>query len=206
VGGDYYDFIRTGDTGVALVLGDISGKGISAALLMAALQATLREKADALGREPSALIAGVNRRLCASAGEGRFATLFYGVLDSQTRELDYSNAGHNPPLLWRPGDGGIVLRLEPTGTVVGIFTETAYGHRTLGLKPGDLLILYSDGITEAMNEAAEFFEEDRLVKLLPSLAGLTAADARDRILAEVEAFIGPAPQADDITLIIARVL
>jgi sigma-B regulation protein RsbU (phosphoserine phosphatase) len=207
VGGDYFDFIRSGESGIALTLGDISGKGISAALLMATLQATLREQADTHGKEPAAVIRGVNRRLCMSAGEGRFATLFYGMLDTATLAMDYANAGHNPPALFHRGpEGGHVLRLRATGTIAGIFPDSAYTQRRIQLHPGDMLVIFSDGVTEAMSEAGEFFEEERLLALLPSLADLPAAEIVDRILDEVTRFAGQAAQADDITLIVARVL
>ncbi len=206
VGGDYFDFIRSGESGIALTLGDISGKGISAALLMATLQATLREQADTHGKEPAAVIRGVNRRLCMSAGEGRFATLFYGMLDTATLAMDYANAGHNPPALFHRGpEGGHVLRLRATGTIAGIFPDSAYTQRRIQLHPGDMLVIFSDGVTEAMNEAGEFFEEERLLALLPSLADFPAAEIVDRILDEVTRFAGQADQADDITLIVARV-
>jgi len=205
VGGDYYDFIRRGERSVGLALGDISGKGVSAALLMASLQATLREQAETHGDRVSAIMAGVNRRLCDSAGEGRFATLFYGVLDAGARALVYANAGHNPPMLLRWTVGGTeVLRLPATGTIVGVFPEQRYGQQQLSLQKGDVLVLYSDGVTEAMNEAGEFFEEKRLQDLLVSMSGRTATEIRDRVLDEVARFSGSAPQADDITLAVAR--
>ncbi len=205
VGGDYYDFIRRGERSVGLALGDISGKGVSAALLMASLQATLREQAETHGDRVSAIMAGVNRRLCDSAGEGRFATLFYGVLDTGARALVYANAGHNPPMLLRWTVGGTeVLRLPATGTIVGVFPEQRYGQRQLALRKGDVLVLFSDGVTEAMNETGEFFEEERLQDLLVSMSGRTATEIRDRVLDEVARFSGSAPQADDITLAVAR--
>ncbi|MEJ2368378.1 MAG: SpoIIE family protein phosphatase [Acidobacteriota bacterium] len=207
VGGDYFDFIRFGDRGLGLVLGDISGKGISAALLMAALQATVREQADARGGEPSAVIAGVNRRLFTSAGEGRFATVFYGMLDTRTFDLKYANAGHNPPIVFRPGpDGGRFLRLGTTGVVAGVFQDAGYEQASIQLMSGDLLVLFSDGVTDAMNENDECFEEERLLALLPTLLDLPASEALARILDEVGRFAGRAPQNDDITLIVAKVL
>ncbi len=207
VGGDYYDFIRRGDARVGLALGDISGKGVSAALLMASLQATLREQADVHGEDLKAFMAGVNRRLCESASEGRFSTLFYGVIDAQAKTLTYVNAGHNPPMLFRPaGNGAEVLRLDPTGAIIGFFPEQTFGQRQVALQPRDVLVIFSDGVTEAMNEGGEFFEEERLQALVPSLLGLPAAAIRDRILEEVGRFAGTAPQADDITLLVARVL
>ncbi len=207
VGGDYYDFIRRGESSVGLALGDISGKGVSAALLMASLQATLREQAETHGDRVSAIMAGVNRRLCDSAGEGRFATLFYGVLDAGARALVYANAGHNPPMLLRWTVGATeVLRLPATGTIVGVFPEQRYGQRELALRQGDVLVLFSDGVTEAVNEAGEFFEEERLQELLVSMPGRPASEIRDRVLEEVARFSGSAPQADDITLVVARLL
>ena len=205
VGGDYYDFIRRGEAKVGLALGDISGKGVSAALLMASLQATLREQAEANGGDLAALMAGVNRRLCESASEGRFATLFYGVIDAGARVIEYTNAGHNPPMLFRETSASELIRLDPTGPMIGFFPDQRYGQRRIKLEAGDVLVIFSDGVTEAMNEAGEVFEEERLVALAASILDLPSDQIRDRILQEVAEFTGQAPQTDDITLLIVRV-
>lgn len=207
IGGDYYDFLRRGPNSLGIALGDISGKGVSAALLMANLQATLREQAEVHGEDVAQIMAGVNRRLCESVSEGRFATLFYGILNADTKELDFVNAGHNPPMLFRKSAGGSeVHRLRATGTIVGAFPEQRYDQRHFALHSGDVLVLFSDGVTEAMNEAGEFFEEQGLLDALTSALDLPASEIRDRVLRTVAEFSGSAPQADDITLVVARVL
>jgi sigma-B regulation protein RsbU (phosphoserine phosphatase) len=144
--------------------------------------------------------------MCSSTDGNRFATLFYGIYDPARLTLSYVNAGHNPPIvLRRTPDAFEALRLQPTGTVLGVFPKVAFKKEVLRLSPGDVLVLFSDGVTEAMNEAEEFFGEDRLLALAARYANLPAEAMRDRILDEVERFAGGRAQSDDITLIVAKV-
>lgn len=207
VGGDYYDFLPLDDCHLAIALGDISGKGVSAALLMANLQAMLRIHAKSHGPEAAQVVRDINALLCSATDQARFATLFYGIYDSTHRTLNYVNAGHNPPLLVRrAGDGAQVQRLRSTGTVLGVFPGAEYRQDVVHLQQGDLLILYSDGITEAMDTQQEFFGDQRLEDLVSALPACSAREVRDRIMDCVETFAAGRPQNDDITLITARVV
>lgn len=222
IGGDYYDFIHVGSNSVGLALGDISGKGIAAAILMSNLQAALRSHAAVRGEDVSHIMSEVNRQLCASVQSGKFATFFYGVYDGLSRRLTYVNAGHNPPMLFRePGalisprtstspaplwSGGPPIRLEVGGTVLGVMCDARYEQASVALETGDLLVIFTDGVSEAVDPAQDEFSEGRLERVVASHAHLPVEELRDRILTEVEVFASGAPQHDDITLIIARVL
>jgi sigma-B regulation protein RsbU (phosphoserine phosphatase) len=172
VSGDYYDFIRIGPTRLAIVLADISGKGISAALLMASLQATLRAELlrdveNNPGREPfipntAKIVAHLNRHLFLSTSEERYATLFLAVYDTRTRRLSYTNAGHLPPF-YLYGDS--MQRLETGDTVIGLFSDVEFRQSTLNVAPDGLLVIYSDGLTEPENGAGEAFGASRLAEI-----------------------------------------
>jgi serine phosphatase RsbU (regulator of sigma subunit) len=201
VGGDYYDFLPYPDGRVALILGDVSGKGIPAALLMASLQARI-QTLSAEPFEPQRILARLNRALAEFSPENRFISLFFCLLDPATGEISYSNAGHNPPVLIR-ADGSVEL-LEAGGMVLGIFPEAEYEGRLAHLAPGDLLALYSDGLTEARSPGDEEFGEQRLEELLRG--------ARERPVPEILALIREtvrgwregAPPEDDETIVLAR--
>lgn len=205
VGGDYFDFLDLGTGRLGLALGDISGKGVSAALLMASVQAFLRSRARQLAGEPSHLVKQINDALVESTDPSKFATFFYGVYDSASRMLTYVNAGHNPPLLLRAGTT-VVSRLRPTGMALGFDLGATYseGHERLG--PGDVLLAFTDGLTDALNEAEEEFGEARLAGLLVGNRHVGAADLLRLITAELEAFCGRAAQHDDVTIVVARVI
>jgi len=206
VGGDYFDFIRGRNGSLGLALGDISGKGVSAALLMAALQATLRVQADTHGGHVGEMVEGINRRMCTATSETRFATLFLGFFDSANRVLNYVNAGHNPPMVFRKKGADLdVLRLESSGTILGVFPDASFDQQSFPFSPGDLLVVYSDGVTEAVNEADEFFEDDRLEDVIKLNAHLPARAIVDSVLREVFEFAGGRPQNDDITIIVAKI-
>ncbi len=174
VSGDYYDFIRIGPTRLAIVLADISGKGISAALLMASLQATLRgellrdvENNPNPGREPfipntAQIVAHLNRHLFLSTSEERYATLFLAIYDTRTRRLSYTNAGHLPPFYLH---GDSMQRLETNDTVIGLFSDVEFRQSTLTVAPDGLLVIYSDGLTEPENGAGEAFGASRLAEI-----------------------------------------
>ena len=203
VGGDYYDFLQLSPGRLWLAVGDISGKGISAALLMANLQALLRSHVPFHGDELGALVGDVNRLLHQTTDSAKFATLFCGVFDSATRELNYVNAGHCSPILHRPGQE--VEFLQPTGTIVGMFEEVEFGRRSIELRTGDTLVVYTDGITEAANSDWEEFGEERLAGVVSRHAQLPPVDLSHCILEQVGAHSGRATQQDDLTLVVARV-
>src|SRR5581483_4326986 len=159
IGGDYYDFLELGDESLAFVLGDVSGKGIPAALLMANLQACFRTQAAAGLHRPAEILEAVHRHFYSSTQSDRFATLFFGVYDDHTRRMRYINCGHCAPLLVRAQ--GQVVRLEPTATMLGAFEQWDCGEEQATLAPGDTLLLYSDGVTEAASDAGEDFGEER---------------------------------------------
>ncbi len=209
VGGDYFDFIVVGPGQLGIAVGDVAGKGISAALLMATLQGALRSHAPRRGTALAELLGDVNRLMCSSVSGGRFATFFYGVYDDARRTLIYANAGHNPPLVVRPARNGApaaLLRLEPTGMVVGILPEEGYTQCEVPLHPGDLIVIYTDGVTEAQRADGDQFGEERLAELATALAGRPVAEVTAEVLAAMDAFVGEAPQQDDITLIVGRVV
>jgi serine phosphatase RsbU (regulator of sigma subunit)/predicted enzyme related to lactoylglutathione lyase len=201
VGGDYYDFLDLGGQRLGLVIGDIAGKGIAAALLMANLQANLRSQCAIALDQPQRLLRSVNQLFCENTPDGAFATLFFGEYDDQMRRLRYANCGHLSALLLR-ADGSVDC-LKSTATVLGIFKEwdCTIGEREL--RSGDTLVLYTDGITEAWNAVEEEFGESRLVEALQRRRELPSADLRDAIVEEVLEY-SSREQHDDVTLIVAR--
>jgi len=205
VGGDYYDFLDVGPGRLGLALGDISGKGVSAALLMASLQALLRSRARQLAAAPASLVTQVNESLVESTDPSKFATFFYGVYDSPSKTLRYVNAGHNPPFLLRAGTS-VVSRLRPTGMALGFDPGAPYAEGVEALAPGDLLLAFTDGLTEALNESGEEFGEARAAGLLVGNRHLAAGDLQRLFIAELEAFCGSARQHDDVTIVVARVM
>ena len=147
----------------------------------------------------------INRHLCAATDEGRFATLFYGVFNPEALRLDYVNAGHNPPMLFR-GESGALERLTTTGSILGFSPESRFGRATAELHQGDLLVIFSDGVTEALDESEEFYGEERLEALLRSMGSASAQEIRDAVFADVDRFAGERNQNDDITLVVIRVV
>lgn len=201
VGGDYYDFIPLDDGRFAIAFADISGKGFGAALLMANLQASVRGQLLVASDDLAAMVARVNRLVYDASDSNRYATFFCCVLDPEARRLTYVNAGHNPPMLLR-GDGS-VERLESGGTVVGLLEDFPWMQDEVALEPGEQLVIYTDGISEAMNPADEEWGEERLARLLPELRGREARELIAGILEPVDAFVAGAKQHDDMTLVVA---
>jgi sigma-B regulation protein RsbU (phosphoserine phosphatase) len=201
IGGDYYDFLDLGKGRAGLVLADISGKGIFAALLMANLQANLRSQYALALEDLGGLMRSVNRLFVESVSSGLYATLFIADYADQGRRLRYVNCGHNPPLVVRAGGGHD--RLEPTATVVGLIPEwdCTVGETTMA--PGDILVVYSDGVTEASSDEGVFFGEERLLETTRAHAALPAEELMRAINRTVHAFSGK-EQEDDLTLLVAR--
>ena len=201
VGGDYYDFLDLGRDRLGLVIGDIAGKGIAAALLMANLQANLRSQCAIALDEPQRFLRSVNQLFFESTVDSAYATLFFAEYDDREQRLRYANCGHLSGLLLRT-DGGLE-RLDTTAAVLGLFEEwdCSIGERRLG--PGDLLALYTDGVTESFNEAGEEFGEHRLIEALRRRRGLPSQAMLASIVEDVRTF-SPHEQHDDITLIVAR--
>lgn len=200
VGGDYYDFLDLGPGRVGLVLADVSGKGVHAALLVANLEAYMRSQCSMDPLEPVRMLQQVNQMLYASTAPEHYATLFFGMYNDATRELLYVNCGHNPPIWLRPD--GSVTRLEATATVIGAFERWQGSACRAQLDPGDLLVVYSDGVTEA-NRGEEEFGEARLIDELRENSRRPVAEIVPAILASVQQF-SAGDQYDDLTLLAAR--
>jgi len=201
VGGDYYDFLDLGQERLGFVIGDISGKGIAAALLMANLQANLRSQCAIAVDQPQRFLRSVNQLFCENTPNGSFATLFFAEYDDSAGRLRYANCGHLCALLLRSDN--TLERLESTATVLGVFKEWDCTIGECRLRAGDTLALYTDGITESYDAEKEEFGEGRLIEALRRNCGLSPQCLMDSIVAEVQNF-SPQEQHDDITLIIAK--
>jgi serine phosphatase RsbU (regulator of sigma subunit)/catechol 2,3-dioxygenase-like lactoylglutathione lyase family enzyme len=201
VGGDYYDFLNLGQQRLGLVIGDISGKGIAAALLMANLQANLRSQCALALDQPQRLMCSVNQLFCDNTPDGSFATLFFAEYDDATSCMRFANCGHLPALLLRSDNA--VERLNATATVLGIFKDWDCEIGECQLRPGDTFALYTDGITESYNSSDEQFGEVRLIEALQRHREASSQAALASIVDEVQRF-SPHEQHDDITLIIAK--
>lgn len=205
VGGDYFDFIRFGDGAQGLVIGDVAGHGMSASLLMASLQATLRTLAPDHGN-PAKVIERLNQLFSHNIQMTSFVTLFLARFDSATNGLTYSNAGHNPPLLHTQRNGEELLSwLPPTGAAIGLVEEFQFEAETVNLLPGDVLVLYTDGITEAMDPQGEEFGRERLAELVRQGSGWTAQELVWNVRQRLQEFTQGQPLADDTTLIVGKV-
>jgi sigma-B regulation protein RsbU (phosphoserine phosphatase) len=201
VGGDYFDFIPIHQSRLAISLGDVSGKGLPAALLMANLQATIRAQ-TLLRLSPRECLQRSNALMFQSTDSHKFATLFYGVLDAEKHELCYSNAGHEWPFLY--GADGEPARLEVGGIVLSCLEDFPYEEATVSLNPGDLLVIFSDGVTEAVNESREEFGERGLAAVIKDNLLASSHGLVDKIVAAVKQYAGNQPQMDDITLVVIR--
>ena len=201
VGGDYFDFLNLGPQRVALIIGDVSGKGIAAALLMANLQASLRSQSSLAIDQPQALLGSVNRLFYENTSESAYASLFFADYDGATRRMRYANCGHLSGLLLR-GDGN-VERLESTSTLLGLFKEWDCSMQELELFPGDVLALYTDGVTEASNHQGEELGERFLIEALRQHRDLSCQGLLAAIVDGVRRS-GSQEQHDDITAIVAK--
>jgi serine phosphatase RsbU (regulator of sigma subunit) len=201
VGGDYYDFLATGKDRLCLVIADVAGKGIGAALLMANLQANLRSQCAIGLDEPAKLMEGVNRLFCDSTPDNAYATFFFSEYNDQTGRLRYANCGHLPALLMRAG--GNLERLESTATVLGRFRCWDCSIGETNLFAGDTLALYTDGVTEAGGDDGEEFGEQRLLDCLDRHRDSSSSDLVSAVIDEVRHY-SPHEQQDDITLIVAK--
>ena len=218
VSGDYYDFVRVQESNIGLAIGDVAGKGISAALLMASIQSIMRTQLTAgvpvhaaavHGGNGTAqaqlsvaeLVSQLNKQVCANTAPEKFATFYFGLYDDKTRLLTYANAGHLPPILMREGKA---RRLEVTGTVVGAFPSACYEEKTIELQAGDLLVAFTDGIVEPENAYGEPFGEENLVDLLVRYGQRDSTELVARITESVEQWTGSSELSDDMTLVVAR--
>lgn len=201
VGGDYYDFISLTDGKLGFCVGDITGKGMPAAMLMANLQATFRSHA-LIFEDCCDCLKGTNTLLYKSTESSKFATLFYGVLNPKTRILEYANGGHDAPLLFRENEEP--LSLTATGLLLGVMEESEYTKNSIHLEPGNLLLLYSDGITEAMNPVEVELGLNRLITLVEQHKTKPVAEISKVILEDIKTHANTASQSDDITLMLIK--
>ena len=201
VGGDYYDFFPYAGPSVGLALGDVSGKGMAASLMMMALHARVHVLAETPGNLGDFMMR-LNKATCATCPSNRFITFFFSVLDAVSGDLRFANAGHNPPILLRAS--GEARMLEGGGPVLGVISIAPYSEESSNLGSGDLLVLYSDGVTEANNPDFDEFGEERFIRVLSENRAHTAREIVDAVTAALKEFTAGAPQADDITLLVAK--
>src|SRR5262249_6876285 len=199
ISGDYYDVMQLPDGRLVFAIADISGKGISAAILMANLQALLRAMAD-IGRSPGEVVSRLNHHLNQVTDESRFATFFYAEWSPPDRRLSFVNAGHLPPIVVGSCRGS---RLDKGGFPLGVFRDTDFEVGELALQPGDMLVLYSDGITEATSDGGEQFEEHRLQRAVEERCGAPLLEIQGHILDALHKWSDKEPE-DDMTLLIVR--
>ena len=201
MGGDYYDFIEKSDGRHVIAVGDVSGKGTGAALLMSSVHAAVRAHTRTR-LTAGEVVAEINRYIHDNTPLNRYVTLFYSELDPQTHQLRYINAGHNPPILLR--QSGEVARLDVGGVPVGILPSGEFKEGETTLSPGDVLVIFSDGATESLNEAGEEFDEERLIEVVQRYREDRAAVIRDRIDEALTRFVGKAKAVDDLTMVIVK--
>jgi sigma-B regulation protein RsbU (phosphoserine phosphatase) len=207
VSGDYYDYLNLEDSKIALAIGDVAGKGISAALLMATVQSTMRTQLRAArdmaggALSTAALVSRLNQQLFTYTPAEKFATFFFALYDDDTGRMTYTNAGHLPPILVHQG---VASRLEVTGTVVGAFPSSEYEESSLYLEPGDLLACFTDGITEPENEFGEMFGEDRLAEVVVKNSGRDTEEIVAAVMDSVLQWTGSPELQDDMTLLLIR--
>jgi predicted permease len=211
IGGDYYDFVELGGREIGVALADVSGKGVAAALIMSAVQASLRIISSEGGVPPPSLVQRMNRFIYGSTPPSKYATFFYAQIDEPRRQLRYVNAGHNAPYLLRAArrtasDPALaeIEQLSVGGTVVGMFPEMGYEEATVELCPGDVLLAFTDGVPEAHNPEDEEFGEERLQQLLRETAHLPAEEIGARISAAMKDWIRDAEQYDDLTFVVMK--
>jgi sigma-B regulation protein RsbU (phosphoserine phosphatase) len=201
VGGDYYDFVETPDGRLAFTLGDVSGKGIPAAVFMASIQASLRIPLSRGPESLTGLVAELNNSVHASAADGRYSTLFCGIIDPRSRRLNYVNAGQSAPMLVREGR---IEHLSSGGFPVGMLPMASYEEGATDMSPGDVLVCFSDGISEACNPQEELWRESDIEGVLRSAPISTAQEVTERVVREADAFAAGADQADDMTVVTIR--
>jgi phosphoserine phosphatase RsbU/P len=205
VSGDYYDFLALSDHSLAFAIGDVAGKGISAALLMATIQSTMRTQLGALNGNapptPSRLVATLNRQLYANTSPEKYATFYFAMYEESTHSLSYTNAGHLSPMLVSVAG---VQMLGSTGTVVGAFPFARYDEKTVPLDHGDILVAYTDGVVEPENAYGEMFGEERLRDLLVKFAKADSSEIIARAMEAVDQWTGGGELQDDMTMVVAR--
>ena len=202
--GDFYDFVPLPDGKFGILIADVADKGMGAALYMAASRTLIRTYATEYHTQPELALGAANRRIMADTRADLFVSVFYGILDSTAGTLTYCNAGHNPPYLVSAKNNIEVQRLTRTGIVLGVLEDATWEQRTIQLHPGDSLVLYTDGVTDAENGQGDFFGEHRLAEMVLAHRERSTQEMRDALMSEIHKFVGDAPQFDDITLMILK--
>ncbi len=205
VGGDFYDYFTLDEKRVCFLIADVSGKGIPAALFMMTVKTMIQDYARAFPKSTSDIFTEVNKRICESSKSGMFATAWIGIIDTTTMTLQYTNAGHNYPLLARAGEHYEILK-KKHGLFLAGMDDTVYKMDEIPLNQGDRLFLYTDGLTEAHNVNAELYGTERLTASLESLEGTFVMDDMEKIVADIEAFAGQTPQFDDMTMVMVEII
>lgn len=204
VGGDLYDFFLLDEDHLCFTIGDVSGKGVPASLFMAVTKTLIKAKSD-IELGPNEILYAVNNELCEDNDSGMFVTEFLGILTISTGDIVYSVGGHNLPYILRK-DGSLTMLPRMTGMALGVMEDIPYACANVQLDPGDSLVMYTDGVTESMNETGEFFGEARLEVILKGLTGKTAREQVDFILKSTCQFVKDAMQSDDITIVALKFL
>jgi sigma-B regulation protein RsbU (phosphoserine phosphatase) len=201
IGGDYFDFIPVNEERLAVCLGDVTGKGLPASLLMANVQATIRGQ-SLIDQPPKDCIIRSNKLLFQSTSPEKFVTFFYAILNTQQHILSFSNAGHDSPYVFR--ENGEIHRLKTGGVVLGIMDFFPFDEESLQLQLNDCIVIYSDGLPEAMNQNRELLGDERLCALLQKYRTMSANDMIDRVFSEIKEYAGPYPQSDDMTMVVIK--
>jgi serine phosphatase RsbU (regulator of sigma subunit) len=200
--GDFYDVIPLPNGRFGILVADVSGKGMGAALYMALSRTLLRTYAVQYHARPDHVFTVANRRILMDTDAKMFVTVFYGILDPITGTLTYCNAGHNPPFLLSPQDESPAQELHRTGIPLGIFEGQTWEQEVVQFAPGDVLVLYTDGATDAQDEREAFFGEERVLESAQANLGRSAQDVQEAIAGAIHGFVGDAPQFDDITVMV----
>jgi serine phosphatase RsbU (regulator of sigma subunit) len=202
--GDYFDFIPLSDGRIGILIADVADKGVGAALYMALSRTLIRTYALEYDAQPDVVFFAANERILEDARANIFVTAFYGILNQVTGEMVYANAGHNSPYLFSPRHENSVRGLSPTGMPVGVQEEAVWTQATIQIEPGDVLVIYTDGIPDAQNSEGQFFKEKQLVEVAKENLGKPAQDMQTAIMRAVQGHAGSAPQFDDITLLVLK--
>ena len=200
--GDFYDLFPLPKGQLGILVADVVDKGMGAALFMVLSRTLIRTYAGEYHTEPDLVFGATNRRMLADTDTNQFVTVFYGILDTGTGKLTYCNAGHNPPFLFSRSRSEEVRALSQTGPPLGILDQVAWKKKSAQLSPGDVLVLYSDGITEAQNNEGAFYGEERLQRSARTSLAQSAQQIENRIMSDLRSFVADAPQQDDIALLV----
>ncbi len=205
IGGDFFDFVPLPNRNLLMSLGDVSGHGIAAAIIMSGLQAMLRSVSAGESGELPRVVQGLNRSVCDISPDSFYATLFYGLIDPVRQQLKYVSAGHEPALLFQQRSGRL-RRLESTGTVLGLTTRSTFREKTISLEPGDVIVAFTDGITEAADPHGHEFREEGVLRILEQHPRAGAVELSGRILEAVDSFRTRSASTDDRTVAVVRVI